>query len=31
MADRAHGSAEDKTVPLRFLAEGNIESDCAAE
>lgn len=31
MADRAHRTAEDKTVPLVFLAEGNVESDCAAE
>lgn len=31
MADRAHCAAKDKTIPLVFLAEGNVESDCAAK
>lgn len=31
MADGAHCAAEDETVPLGFLAEGDVESDRAAE
>jgi len=31
VTDGAHCTAEDKTVPLVFLAESNVQSDCATK